>query len=261
MFELTIPGIDSFDATMMILLAVVLLLAGFVHGLLGLGFPMIATPLIALMTDVRSAILVLLLPTMAVNVVNIIKGGHWRAGIAEYWPLAAYGALGSIAGSRFLITVDPAPFQLVLAGVILLYLYKYQIGINLQWLSRRPQLAFMVYGLAGGFLAGTVNVMVPLLIIFALERGLAPKTMVQVFNFCFFFGKLAQTIVFTQAGLMDGSIVKMSFLIAAISLGALFGGIALRDKVDTETYRRWLRVVLWIITAVLISKYVYGMVN
>jgi uncharacterized membrane protein YfcA len=196
---------------------------------------------------------------MAINIVNIVKGGQWRDRIAKYWPLAIYGALGSGVGSRLLILVDPAPFQLLLAGVILLYLYQYRIGMNLQWINSRPQVAYAAYGLVGGFLAGTVNVMVPVLIIFALEMGLAPKAMVQIFNFCFFFGKLSQTLVFANAGMINSHILLLSVPVVVISLMALGVGIVLRDKVDTQTYRRWLRVVLWILTGVLVGKFVLSL--
>ena len=42
--------------------AAIMLLAGLIHGTLGLGFPLVATPLLALFTDVRTAILITLLP-------------------------------------------------------------------------------------------------------------------------------------------------------------------------------------------------------
>ena len=45
-------------------IGVVLAVAGFVHGALGLGFPIVATPLIALATDMRTAIIIVLLPSV-----------------------------------------------------------------------------------------------------------------------------------------------------------------------------------------------------
>ena len=51
----------------------VILLAALVHGIFGIGFPMVATPLLALFTDVLTAVLITLLPTMAVNLTMI---GH-----------------------------------------------------------------------------------------------------------------------------------------------------------------------------------------
>ena len=47
--------------------------AAMVHGTIGIGFPMIATPLLAMTADVRTAILLLVLPTTLINLANILE--------------------------------------------------------------------------------------------------------------------------------------------------------------------------------------------
>ena len=252
---LNLPGFADPTAQTLVILFLILFLAGTVHGILGLGFPLIATPLVALISDVRSAILVLLLPTLVLNVASMIKGGHWDKSIGKYWPLAAYGIVGSILGTRLLIVTDPAPYKILLAAIILVYLNVNRIGLSLGWVQKRPSIAFAVFGTLGGLLAGTVNVMVPALIIFALELGLATTTMVQVFNFCFFFGKISQAIVFAGAGVLTGPIMISTIPLAGATLGAVFIGMALRNRVDQDTYRTWLRKVLYVIAGLLIVQY------
>lgn len=66
----------------------IIILAAMVHGSLGIGLPLIATPFLAMITDVRTAVLLLVLPTMVINIVNVFKGGRWHRSIALYWPLA-----------------------------------------------------------------------------------------------------------------------------------------------------------------------------
>ena len=60
------------DPWLLAALALVMVFAGLVHGTLGLGFPVVSTPIIAAMLDVRTAILLTLLPTVAVNVASIV---------------------------------------------------------------------------------------------------------------------------------------------------------------------------------------------
>lgn len=247
------PEITS-PAVLIALLAIVLL-AGLVHGTLGLGFPMLATPLLALFTDVRSAILITLLPTMAVNIVSILKGGDWRSSIGRYWPLAVYVPFASVLGTYLLIITDPTPFKLLLAAVILLYLNLNRVrGFSLGWVKERPVLAYAVFGLIGGFLAGTVNVMVPVLIVLALELGLAPIVMVQVFNLCFLAGKLSQAAAFAYAGILDGPMLLATAPLALLAVAALLVGMEIRKRVDAATYRGWLRKVLFIIALMLILQ-------
>lgn len=192
------------ELTVWLAIAAVFLLAGLAHGILGLGFPMLATPLIAILFDVRSAILLTLLPTIGVNLVSILRGGRWSESIGRYWPLALMIPLGALMGTWLLISVDPDPFRLLLAGIILLHLFNDRLrAIRMDWIRTRTWLAYLLFGLAAGISAGTVNVMVPLLIIFALEVGMSKLAMVQVFNLCFLAGKVAQVGAFSFAGVLS----------------------------------------------------------
>jgi len=123
----------------LLVFVVIILVAGFVHGTLGLGFPLVATPLLALWVDVQTAILVTLLPTVAVNIISLLRGGNWHESIGRYWPLAAYAVLGSVAGTYILIVNDPHPFKLVLAGLIFMYLAAGRIGAAVDYLDARTR--------------------------------------------------------------------------------------------------------------------------
>ena len=70
----------SLDLTT-ILVGVALLLAAYVKGTTGLGFPLIATPMVALLLDIRTAITILIIP----NIVMGRKGVGVSAGIKPAW--------------------------------------------------------------------------------------------------------------------------------------------------------------------------------
>ncbi|MDJ0668209.1 MAG: hypothetical protein QNJ61_13045, partial [Desulfobacterales bacterium] len=72
-------GFEELTLAEVMLLGLILVVAGGVNGLLGFGFPLMATPLMAMLVDVRSAMLILLIPTMAINVASIAGGGRWQA--------------------------------------------------------------------------------------------------------------------------------------------------------------------------------------
>ena len=244
------------ESLTIVFIITVVIFAGLVHGTLGLGFPMIATPLLALFFDVQTAILLTLFPTVAVNILSIIHGGRWKESIGRYWPLAAFTILGSVLGSHFLIASDPSPLRLLLAGIILVYLNVERIGsLPMGWIKKYPLASMAGFGVAGGFLAGSVNVMVPVLVIFALELGLAMTAMIQVFNLCFLAGKLSQISVFSSAGLLDMTSVMESIPAVIAAILALVIGIALRRHIQAELYRKLLKRLLLIVSLVLIAEY------
>jgi hypothetical protein len=175
--------------------------------------------------------------------------------------LACYIVLGSVIGTRVLMVSDPGPFRLLLAGMIVLYLLPQGSGSAsgaLQVLTRRRQLGYALFGLAAGFLAGTVNVMVPLLIIFTLELGLAPLAMVQLFNLCFLSGKVAQLGTFGVAGVIDASLLLTSLPLIVAAGAALWLGMRLRERIEAATYRRWLRRTLAVVAVLLCLQYLLG---
>lgn len=250
---------DSLPLLILAAAGAIIFLAGLVHGTLGIGFPMVATPLLALLTDVRSAILITLLPTVAVNLVSIARGGRWGEGIGRHWPLVLMIPVGSVLGTLLLTSIDPAPFRLLLAAIIVLYFHAPQVAERLRGNAARPSpLAYAGFGLVAGLLAGTVNVMVPILIIFTLGMGLAPLAMVQLFNLCFLAGKLAQIGVFSLTGSLDAGSLAGTLPLAAVAIAALLIGMRLRKRIDSQTYRAWLRRMLLVIAALLVGQFAAG---
>lgn len=251
------PLLDALDVGAILLLASVLALAGLVHGTLGLGFPLVAAPLLALLTEVRSAILITLLPTMAVNLVSIGRGGGWQRTLRAYWPMIAMVPFGSVLGSWLLVSFDPTPFKLLLATLIVAYLNldRFAAG-RMHWVKRHRLLAFTLFGLGSGLLAGTVNVMVPLLIIYCLECKLAQGTTVQLLNCCFLTGKASQAVALTVLGSFQWDDLALTAPLALVAVATLLLGMRLRARIEAATYRRWLRRVLALMAALLAGQVV-----
>jgi len=234
----------------------IMALAALVHGTMGLGFPMVATPLLALITDVRQAVILTLIPTVIVNVASIAKGGQWGQSIRRYWPLAVYALVGSFLGSHILLLGEASYLRLVLAAMILLYLntHRFKIGYG-DWIRGHLGWSMLIFGSLAGFFAGTVNVMVPVLIIFVLELGLGAVAMVQVFNLCFLSGKLSQIIVLGSYGLLGGNYVQYIIPLCFVTLVFLGAGFTLRKKIEVSTYSKVLRLPLYLIAAILVAQF------
>ena len=246
-------------------IVVTVVLAGFVHGALGLGFPLVATPLIAVFLDVRVAILVTLLPTAAVNIASILTARPSFALLQRYSTLAITSLIGAVAGALVLSISSAEPFKLLLALLILLFLYVSGRGssndsqtgsLGRDWLVSNPFTAIVLTGLFGGFSAGTTNVMVAVLIIYFLAMEVDRREMVPAMNLCFLVGKLSQIVVFAVAGLVDMQLLLVTTPLAAIALIALWLGQKLSDKIPQDLYRRMLRYLLALLAIVLLLQFI-----
>src|SRR5205814_1662013 len=178
--------LQLFSAPMIATAAAIIVLAGLAHGTLGFGFPIISTPLVALLVDVKTAVLVTVLPNIAVNIVSILRGGNWRESIGKYWPLALWVVLGTLAGSRLLLTAPHEPLQLLLALMIVVFLLQDRLWqLDWSWVKRKPQLAAFFFGVTAGVLSGAVNVALPPLVIYLMTQQLSPIALTQSLNLGF----------------------------------------------------------------------------
>jgi uncharacterized membrane protein YfcA len=244
------------------LAAPIILVAGLVHGTFGVGFPMVATPLLALFTDVFTAVLLCVVPTMSVNLTTIIHGG--RVPLRNTRPhllIIPFAVLGTVVGTYLLLILDPRPFLLLLAAAVLLYLNQDRLQkVDFSWVGNHNLPAYMLFGLSAGLMAGMVNVMLPVLIILFMELRIATATMVVLFNLNFFTGKLTQSLIFLQQGIpgVDSFLVN-TLMLAPFALTGLLIGMQLRKRFTAERYLSLLRGTLWLMAGILIMRFLFAL--
>jgi len=244
----------------LLVILIAISIGGLIHGTLGIGFPLVATPIIALVTDVRTAIIILLIPTMAVNITSILSGGRFMDVVKKFWFMLVFIGIGSIIGTSMLVLLDPNPFRLLLALVILFYLYTRNTSL-LSWTFVReyPHLTGAGVGYVAGFLAGTVNITMPPLIIYFTEMRLQPLQIIQILNVCFFTGKITQMGTFIARDAIELQTIFLSIPFSIIAIVILRYGIKIRNRIDAETYRRWLMTALKIVAMILVMQFMLKM--
>ena len=232
-----------------------MLFAGVAQGALGFGFPAISTPIIMLMVDVKTAIILNLLPNFTVNLISVLRGGNYRESVGRYWPVAAWGLFGAFLGASFLIVAPQEPIRLLLAVAIFAYLNQHRLArLDWSWLARRPGLSAMVFGTAGGFFSGTVNQSLPPLLIYFTLLGLPTLVMTQILNLCFIGGKTVQALTLAGAGQIRLSETLANVPLTIISIVGLWLGMRAQRHVSPDTYKRWLRYVLFVLALALIYQ-------
>jgi uncharacterized membrane protein YfcA len=235
---------------------VVVTLAGLVHGTFGLGFPMVATPVLALLTDVQTAILLTLAPNVAVNLWSMLRGGNLGDSVGRFWHIAVWMLLGSALGTLILVAMDPNPFRLLLAAVILLYLTSDRLKrIDWGWIRSYPRASGSGAGFLGGLLGGTVNVGGPALMIYFLEMRVSPLVVVQAMNLAFLLGKSTQAVTFGMLGVLTPALLLLSLPLGILALAGLRSGMWLRDRFSVDAYRGWLRGLLWLLGGLLVVQF------
>ncbi len=244
----------SLSAELLILVAVFLFIAAFIHGSMGFGFPMVATPLLALVTDIQTAIVLTLIPNLLVNTMSIKSEGDIAPVFRKFLPLATLALIGSTLGTFILIYHSSELFKILLAIGILVYLYLDHINLKLSWIRQHPQISRFMFGISAGVMGGLTNVMVPVLIIYFLESRYSKSEMIQALNLCFLFGKAIQLILFSLAGYFTEKELVMSLQMLLVITLALYIGIQIKKKIRPGHYEKLLRFFLLGISLFLILK-------
>ena len=256
------PGFETLTPMLVAWIVVVAALSGVVQGALGLGFPTLATPLIALVTDIRTAVIIVLLPCLATIVTGLARSGFLRETLREYWMMPFYMLAGAAAGTRIFIAFPEFPYALLLAALIVIYLNLERIGRSEWTLVRRHKGAFgALFGLAAGLSEGTANVAAPALVVYYLAIGVQPTLLAQALNICFLAGKSTQFVTLASAGGVGATQWLMTLPLAAVAAAGTVYGIRIRNRIDAATYRRWLRGALWVIAAILVGQYAWSVIR
>jgi len=242
-------GID-----VLLIYSAIFFFAALIHGSVGIGFPIIATPLLALMTDIQTAILLTLIPTLLVNVVSILSEGSFIRAIRQWYSLVFISAAGSLIGTLILINNQSEFFKLLLAATILTYLYANNRKISISWFHRYPRLAKLGFGLAAGLVGGMTNVMGPVLVIYLLEERRSRSEIFQAANLCFLSGKLIQLVTFSLHQKMSSHELMISIPVLLIVSLALYIAVRLKKRISQEQHFRLLKGFLFLLAMLLCGQ-------
>ncbi len=251
-------AIESLPMAVLLWLTLAVVVSGFIQGAVGFGFPFVATPMVAMVVDMRTAIITVLLPTFASVVVTLITSGPLGPVVKRFWMMPIYATLGALAGTWLFVAAPEAPYQLLLALIIIVYLNLDRIARGDWPLIKRHERAFgSVAGAAAGLFEGTANVAAPPLIIYYLALGLSPAMMVQAMQLCFMVGKATQFSVLTLHGGVPAAQWLATLPLCVIALAAGVGGARMRDRIDAAMFRKWVKRALAVIAFALLAQFAY----
>lgn len=250
------PGFESLSLGLIAYIILVMMFCGWVQGALGMGFPTIATPMIAAVSDMRTAVILVLLPCLATVFANIALNGTPREVIARFWWLPLCMLAGAAAGTRLFVEFPQFPYALLLAAVILLYLGIERMGrVEWPWMKRNEKTAGIAFGIVAGLSEGTANIAAPPLVIYLLGIGVTPAMLVPAMNLGFATGKSTQFVTLAASGGVPAAQWLATLPLAALAVLATLHGIRIRSRIDADSYRMWLRRALLVIAAVLLLQY------
>lgn len=229
----------------------VLAIAGFAQGMFGLGFAMIATPLLALTLDYRGAVFLAAVPLMLTAVFYLIV--QWRQVLSE--PLSKRIAPGLIGGSIAGVWVQTSLPQFA-ALALLAFLLACSAALptilrrSLALREKSANASPMAFGAFAGLTDTSLNVGAPFIVLYGGLNHLNRLQQLLALNLCFAIGKTIQIGLTMATAPMPVSGAYLLWGVLA-SLCAYLAGARLAGRFSDEGFRRGLNIFLYGMACVL----------
>ena len=201
-----------------------LFLGGVLKGAAGAGLPVIALPVIASVTDIRFAVVLLAAPHLFTNGWQIVQYRQSAPDNNLCFHYAGAGAIGAVIGTLFLAYLPLTLLSIVAVSVVFLYLLLRVFKPDFQLSLKKAQKWVVPIGLLGGSLQGAIGLSSPVSITFLHAMQLGRETF--IFTISVFFAVMSVLQVPTQIylGISNVNIVAISTLTLLPILSGLYIG-------------------------------------
>ena len=229
---------------LLIFIAAVFLLAGFVKGVIGLGLPTVSMGLLAVAMAPAQALAIVIVPGILTNIWQTFAGPYFLGIVRRLWPMLLGLAVG-IWLNADMMTGPYARYGTVLIG-ILLVIYAI-IGLRKVAITVRPRdekWAGGVIGLVTGVISAATGVQVVPSMPFMQALGMKKDELIQALGVFFTVATVAQAFNLSAAGILDESTALPGVIALAASFTGMAIGQAVRTRLEPEAFRRWFLIAM-----------------
>src|SRR5262249_5445510 len=112
--------IETATPGLIALLAISLAIAGLLKGVIGVGMPIVAFPMLSMLVDVQAAVMLLSMPLVLSNIPQALEGGLVGPTLRSLSPVLAGMLPGLWIGVAVLLHVDPAAAKIAAGSSVIL---------------------------------------------------------------------------------------------------------------------------------------------
>ena len=237
-----------------IVVAASLLVAAYVKGTTGMGFPLIATPMVALLLDIRTAIVILIVPNILMDMTQIARGGFSARIFRRFTWLFVLTILGVFLGTKILITLPIWILNVALGTMVLAFVGSNLSRFSFHTSSRWEPAVSPIAGFITGLLNGMTNAGGPALAIYLYSLRLPKTEFIKSIATIFFVTKVSQLVAVSTWNLFTAGTIRLSLAVTLFILLGFYAGLKTQDRVNQQMFNRGLLTLLFVIGVVLIVR-------
>ena len=242
-----------FDSTQL-LVGAALLIAAFVKGTSGMGFPLIATPTVALLLDIRIAITILIIPNLVMDFTQVFRGGFPLTVVRRFAWFFVVTVAGVFLGTKVLVTLPLWALNLCLGAMVLVFVVSNWLRFEFIVSPRLEKILNLPAGFISGFLNGMTNAAGPALAIYLYSLKLKKADFIKSISTIFIVTKLSQLAAVSTWNLFNPSTLTLSLGVTLFVLLGFRAGLKIQDRINQHNFNRALLMLLFVIGMTLIVR-------
>jgi len=238
--------------------AAAILVGGFMKGISGMGLPLVATPVIAALYDLPTAITVTMPATILSDlpILYTFRGEsrHARRLAPVLVPLALGAVVGIWMGTSLLVRLSENLLRMVLGVLVLLFVVVTYYRLIPHLSEKAAARIGPIVGLGGGILQGAAGQSGPIISSYMYQLGLPRATFLFVINAFFLVADVSQVLSLMSRGLYTPARWQMAGVAALLSMPTLLVGLRVQKHLSEERFRRVVLAVLALTGLVLVIR-------
>lgn len=218
--------------------ALAFLLAGFIKGVVGFGFPVVALIVLTLAIGLFDALAIIVVPTIVTNIWQAFSGPYLKAIFERMWIYFVFAMGGILLASLYLARVDVNLLTGLLGIVLFVFAVSRLLNIHLAVPRHREPAWSVVLGTVNGFLTGfTGSFMVPS-VLYMQALGFGKDMLVQAMGAFFALSTIMLTVSLSRNDLITVNDAAMSTVALIPAFAGIYAGRWTRDRIDEDQFQK-----------------------
>lgn len=242
------------DARILLVIATALL-AGLAKGVTGMGVPVVATPVMAVLYSVRIAVATTIIPTVLSDLPLVY---YYRAEWREARRLVTLGLTavpGIVLGATWLLaTVSDRYLAAALGFLALLFAVTNWFGVLPALAGPAAARLAPAVGLLAGLLQGATGASGPLISMYLFQLRLPRASFLFLINAYFLVVDVTQMVSLYRLGLYTPPVLAGSAVMAVLVMPALLFALRHQHRIPEDVFRRAILLMLAATGVALVNK-------
>jgi uncharacterized membrane protein YfcA len=236
--------IESASPTILLMVVLSLTVAGLMKGIIGVGMPTVAIPLLSIFIDLKASVMLLSVPLVLSNIPQAMEGGETFKCFVRLVPVLLGMVPGIFLGVTALLTISPLAAKLFVGLVVMIAAALPLLAPQLRLKECLQTPVGVAAGFMGGALGGIAAMSGPMVFCFLLAKGLRGRDFTKEASLYLVLSAALLAVTLSSSSQYSGFDLAISTLaLAPVAVGMLFGQ-RFRDRIPPEAFKATVLVIV-----------------